>query len=78
MAQPIKRFEFTYEDIFNLCGFKSFGSGMNRIYKEKSSGFEPSNLKSIVLFLARHGSKELQQEIVRSMLETTTNHKVGN
>jgi hypothetical protein len=77
MAQPTKIFQFTYEDIFNLCRFKSFGSGMNRIYKEKSSGFEPSNLKSLVLFLARHGSKELKQEIMRSMLETETNHKVG-
>jgi hypothetical protein len=77
MAQPTKIFQFTYEDIFNLCRFKSFGSGMNRIYKEKSCGFEPGNLKSLVLFLARHGSKELKEDIISSIMETQTNHKVG-
>lgn len=76
MAQPIKIFEFTYKDIFNLCRFKSFDSGMNRIYREKSGGFEPSNLKSLVLFLARHGSKDFQKEIMNSILDTETNHKV--
>lgn len=75
MAQPIKRFEFTYEDIFNLCGFRSFDSGKNRIYKEKSSGFDPSNLKSLLLFLVRHADARLREEILDSMYENETSHK---
>jgi hypothetical protein len=77
MAKPEAVFQFGYEDIFKLCKFgsKSFKAGMNRIYAEKSRGFDPHNLKSLVLFLARHGSKDLKEEIIRSAFEIETNHK---
>jgi hypothetical protein len=77
MAKPEAVFQFNYEDIFKLCKFgtKSFKSGMNRIYAEKSRGFDPHNLKSLLLFLARYGSDDLKQEILQSALETRTSHK---
>jgi hypothetical protein len=80
MAKPEAVFQFGYEDIFKLCRFgtKSFKSGMNRIYAEKSRGFDPHNLKSLVLFLARYGSEDLRSEILRSALEDRTQHKTNH
>lgn len=79
MPKPETIFQYNYEDIFELCEFsgKSYKAGMNRIYAEKSRGFNPHSLKSVLLFIARHGSPELKSQILQSSFDGTVQHRVN-
>ena len=64
MARPAIEFLYGYEDIRKLTNL----TYANIKSHKKRGSFDPADLRSVVLFLARHGKLELRKAIVEHAL----------
>lgn len=75
MAPERKRFYYSYEDIASLTDKPN----KNAIYKDITRNrFDPEVLESVVLYIARHGTKKFKLKILSSMLERSLDSQVDD
>jgi hypothetical protein len=59
-----EKFTYGYADLARLCG-----TTVNNVQQRKCRGeLEPDNLRSVLLFLARHGRISLRRQLIDAML----------
>ena len=64
MPRDPQQWIFGYDDLIALTGLS-----LNSLHQHRRRGnFDPGDLGSIVLFVARHGHLELRREIIDNML----------
>ncbi len=72
MAKP-QEFTYNYQVLSRLSGMK-----MNSLHQAKCRGdFDPEDLESVVIWLARHGKASLRRRMINYALERILPEKPG-
>lgn len=69
MPNTAKEWTYTYKDLCELTGksTNTVAQAASRGSSGKSTGFDPSDFKSVLLWVFRHSTDELRVDIMSSM-----------
>ena len=71
MAAPVKKFDFTYDDMMKILEKPN----KNNLYQDCDRGrFNPEDLESILLYLARNATPAVKIRIFTAMTERGLNN----